>query len=172
METSTCTKCGATKTQAVAALGCQCPAGTIHLAGEADCGGTGCECEKNVAGARSNVPGKASTGIAITNRSGLDVSTFNEIVEKVNTALNHTQIQSETRQEYIKNNIKEIRIETEGSSVTISNGILIVPSIAGAADIRSTLNTWLITNSITMLNNQNNTVYLANKLSNDNVYTS
>jgi len=155
VETSTCSKCGVTKTQAVAALGCQCPAGTIHLAGEADCGGTGCECEINIAGARSNVSGKASTGIAITNRNGLDDTTFNTMVAAVNEALNHVQIQSETRQEYIKNNIKEIRIESGIESPVISNGIMTVKTASAASDIRSAFNTWLVLNSITMLNQSN-----------------
>jgi len=138
---------------------CQCPAGTIHLAEEADCGGTGCECEKNVAGVRSNVPGKASTGISITNRTGLDATTFNTMVAAVNEALNHVQIQSETRQEYIKNNIKEIRIESGSGAPTIADGIMTVKTSSVASDIRSAFNTWLVLNSITMLNQSNKEAY-------------
>jgi hypothetical protein len=101
VETSICSKCGAAKTQAVAALGCQCPAGTIHLAGEADCGGTGCNCEKNVVGVRSN------NGIAITNRAGLsDISNAVTQINNSITGLAGASYSADT----LKKNVKEITV--------------------------------------------------------------
>jgi hypothetical protein len=89
---------------------CKCPNGTLHLVGEICCDGKDCECETGVIGVRSDVPGKASNGIAITNRFGIDLVEFDDMVEKVNTALNHWVFETTNRQTFIKNSIKEIRI--------------------------------------------------------------
>ena len=150
METSTCTKCGATKTQAVAALGvpeCQCPAGTIHLAGEADCGGTGCECEKNVAGVRVE-------GIAVTNREG--VVNFNEMVTRFTTAFNHNELTNSQRT-WMKDNLKEVKIVSSNSvAVNLSDNILTIRNNLTWSDIKDYLGEWFWNNSITMLHQLNN----------------
>jgi len=110
-------------------LNCNCPADTLHLIGENCRGSLNCECELNVIGTR------ASNGIAITNRHGLDSVVFTEMVSVVNEALKgyvtalDTYLLSETQREYIKNNIKEIKvapINSESTAAFINEGILTV----------------------------------------------
>ncbi|MDR0502791.1 MAG: hypothetical protein LBH16_05655 [Treponema sp.] len=164
VETSTCTKCGATKTQAVAALGCQCPAGTIHLAGEPDCGGEGCECEKNIAGVRVQ-------GIAVTNREGVAAGDFNNMATTIGEVFDYIGINNPTQLTYIKANLKEVKvIANNGSAVTITGNIMTVRIGHTDGDIWAVIDVWVIVAMLHQLDT--NTVYLADKLSNDNEYTS
>jgi hypothetical protein len=112
IETEKCTICGeeSGNTRPIAQLSCDCPNGSLHLVGEDCCSGLGCNCKKNVVGQRANVPEKATNGIPITNREGISAEDFATMVTAVETALNHTQLASATRQEYIKDNISEIKI--------------------------------------------------------------
>ncbi|MDR0456045.1 MAG: hypothetical protein LBH20_05110 [Treponema sp.] len=147
-EIRSCSVCEKTETRSVDKLvECDCPNGSLHLEGETCCEGEDCACEKDVVGVRSNVPGKATDGMAITNREG--VANFVAMVTEVNTALDHTQIASETRQAYIKDHITEIRIVSPNASpASVSDNVLIVGADLTAAGIRSAINTWLVTNSL------------------------
>jgi|GEM_PF-4920067 len=154
-------------------LNCACPEGTIHLVGEEDCRGpNNCECEKNVPGARAVLadPDKATNGMIITNRDGIDEEDFAAMVTNVNTALDHTSVSAETRQNFIRDNIKEIKIlPVSGefpANPIISDGVLIVENGTPAASIRTALNVLLVgiaqakdiyydrINNILYLNNQ------------------
>jgi hypothetical protein len=67
------------------------------------------------------------------------------MVTAVNTALIHVQLDTPARQNYIKNNIKEIRItQTTGSEPSVSGNVLIAGKDIADTVIRSFLNTWLV----------------------------
>ncbi|MDR0465525.1 MAG: hypothetical protein LBG94_10505 [Treponema sp.] len=117
---------------------CQCPAGTIHLAGEADCGGTDCECEKNVAGTRVE-------GIAVTNREG--VANFTEMVTRFTTAFNNGDI-TDTQRTWMKNNLKEVKIILGTSGTSLVNGILTIQNATSAPSIKDYLEQYFWDNSI------------------------
>jgi len=119
-------------------LKCICPADTLHLIGENCRGPLNCECELNVPGAR------ASNGVAITNRHGVDSAVFAEMVSKVNTALAHAQLSSEDRQNFIKNNLKEIEI-IGGVQIDVTapvDGVFVVHTDWSANSIRGGLRDW------------------------------
>jgi len=144
---------------------CQCPNGTEHLPGSSCCDFSNCTCTK-VPGTTSTVEGKATTGIPITNRGELSEETFKAMVAEINTALDHTQISSATRQAYIKANIKEIKIDaTQITAPIILDNTLIVGTTSVASDIRSRLNGWLADLEISILfkqmDNSKNTVRMA-----------
>ena len=112
---------------------CQCPEGTIHFIGDT----MKCVSEINCNCEHGNFEGKrASNGIAITNRD--NVTNFNDMVDEVNRALtgyvteNDTYYLSETQKEYIKNNIKEIKITHRNN---ISNAVFVINSVLTVFDI-------------------------------------
>jgi hypothetical protein len=124
---------------------CVCLPGTIILTSEPDCAKY-CATVK-VVGARTSVPGKATDGMAITNGDGISTADFNETVNRVNTALVHEVLSTETRQNFIKNNIQEIRIvpRVDGSApLPPSGGIFTIQTDGPSAlNIRNALNNWL-----------------------------
>jgi len=129
-------------------LKCVCSAGTLHLVGEKCRGSLNCECELNVVGVR------ASNGVAITNRdNAVSKADFDELVGYVNTALAHAQLSSEARQNFIKNNLKEIGIvpDSGGDAPVIVNGILIIEVGKGQVDIRLAIRTWCEAENIAMM---------------------
>jgi len=130
---------------------CQCPNGALHLTGENCCSGTGCECEKNVAGVR------ASNGLAITNRQGMADATFNTIVGYVNTALANGSLSGDTKQNCIKNNIKEIKVFNTTGTAVVTNNILMVYSGSSANGVVGALEDWLYDeHGMAMMMNQSN----------------
>jgi hypothetical protein len=129
---------------------CECPNGTIHLVGETCCEGEGCNCEKGVVGSRTNVPGKATSGIAVTNR-GVSDSDFITMVGKVETALTHAILSSDARQNFIKNNIKEMKIFDYVNGLYapyIEDGVLIIENNTPVGDIILTIEDWCDDNGI------------------------
>ena len=96
----------------------------------------------------------------ITNRQGVSDGEFSAAVAQINEGLDHTQFASATRQEYIKNNIKEIKVNSEtGVAPVIEGNVLIVGKDITVGEVRSVFNTWLIGLSITMLNQSNKEAY-------------
>jgi len=126
-------------------LYCECPKYTIHLIGEKCRGTINCECELNVVGIRAIVPNKATNGMIITNRDGIAAGDFETMVTNVQTALDHISVSTGTRQNFIKNNIKEIKIipTNIGANPIISDDILIIENGAPGASVRTALNVWL-----------------------------
>ena len=154
-------------------LNCACPENTIHLVGEEGCRGpNNCKCEENVPGVQAVLadPDKATNGMIITNRDGLAEEDFAAMVTAVQNALNHIQLSTETRQNFIKNNIKEIKIlpTSIGANPIISDGVFTVENGVTASAIRSGLNSWLSGLEIAQAKNMyydsiNNILYLNNQ---------
>ena len=142
---------GAITTEFTNIVSCVCPPDNIYVTGETcTCGKPVCNCQI-IAGARTSVPGKASNGIAITNRE--DDIGFDATVGNINTALDHANLSSEARQNFIKNNIKEIRVITLPTSndIYVTDDVLIIPSHRNALAIRNALTAWCEENEIVML---------------------
>jgi hypothetical protein len=78
---------------------------------------------------------------------------FEELVRYINTALNHNDLSSEDRQNFIKNGIKEITIvmdESAGDPVVLDD-VLWVKNGHTTVAIRRSLRTWCEENDIVML---------------------
>jgi len=118
---------------------CKCPEDTIHFIGDImQCASeNNCNCEHgNFTGAR------ASNGIAITNRYDVDLTDFTEIIDFIEDALIHTML-STTKRDYIKNNIKEIKIvPLAGNPVFVEDGVLTIEPQNGDFVIMLTLKQW------------------------------
>jgi hypothetical protein len=116
---------------------CNCPNGTLHLAGEPCCAGEGCHCEKNVAGQRVN-------GVAVTNRD--NVANFSAMVGYYEEALSWM---TDNQRAYIKDNLKEVKVVAGNAAITLpSNGIFTITNAAIGGDIWQALDDWCTANSI------------------------
>jgi len=152
-------------------LNCDCPKDTIHLIGENCRGPLNCECELNVVGVRAIVPNKATNGMIITNRDGIAEDDFATMVTNVQNVLDHANLSTETRQDFIKNNIKEIKIidgEGGANSPSILDGVLIIENGSSFGPIRACLQIWLIGLEIAQVQNMyydriNNIIYFNNQ---------
>jgi len=142
-------------------LKCDCPDGTFHLISENCRGPLNCECELNVKGVRSNVPDKATNGIPITNRFNIIEgvpnnysASFDEMVNRVNTSLNHNVLSTNNYQNFIKDNLKEIRIiESTGGEISLifaSEGVIVFENNWSALNIRSRFREWCVNSGIYM----------------------
>jgi hypothetical protein len=118
---------------------CECPAGTIHLVGEANT----CNSENNC-NCEHDVPGTRVHGIAVTNREGVDnfgdLNTEETMVYRVNLAVTYF---TGEKLAFIKANIKEIKIVTGNwENPTISGNILTVGNDRSENSIWGALNTY------------------------------
>jgi len=140
---------------------CVCLDGVIILIGENGCARY-CDTDK-VAGVRSSVPGKATDGMPITNREGLSSGEFETMVASVNNALGNIQLESETHQDHIKNNIREIKIIPAGvifNDPFVSGGIYIIENGSTGGSIRNYLRDTFL-DGISMMQ-KNNVIRMAN----------
>ena len=167
------------------ALGaCVCEPGTLRLIGEDAEVEPGCAkycTAEQVKGVRAVVGDgiKATNGIPITNRENVD--NFDTMITRItgSVGLDHDILSSEARQNFIKNNIKEIRIveriEALVVHLIIKDGVLIVDHLSSGSEVRIALRNWLEAQDPPVLNvmlPMDNAIRLAEDSSHETLRTS